>query len=156
MLQSVLNRKNRVNVVGKRLTCQKNVFQIAVIGLSVLTTLTTAHHATSFAFYHPIFHHTQHHGHDYYVRIVSVCLSAIFLSVLFFFFFLQANIYYFTSLNTRTLWFFYFKCPLKLERTPFIVNKRISAKVHCFGATAFFYNEILANIIIIYITYYIK
>lgn len=25
------------------------------------------HQATSFTYYHPIFHHTEHHGHDYYV-----------------------------------------------------------------------------------------
>ncbi|KAL5244491.1 hypothetical protein ACI65C_011901 [Semiaphis heraclei] len=44
------------------------MLQIAVIALSALTTLTTAvyHDATSYAYYHPIFHHTQHHGHDYY------------------------------------------------------------------------------------------
>ncbi|XP_015378882.1 PREDICTED: cuticle protein 19-like [Diuraphis noxia] len=44
------------------------MLQIAVIALGALTTLTSAvyHDATSYAYYHPIFHHTQHHGHDYY------------------------------------------------------------------------------------------
>ncbi|VVC25564.1 Insect cuticle protein,Chitin-binding type R&R consensus [Cinara cedri] len=44
-----------------------SLLQIAVIVLGALTTLTTAdHQATSFAYYHPIFHHTKHHGHEYY------------------------------------------------------------------------------------------
>ncbi|XP_050542338.1 cuticle protein 19-like [Daktulosphaira vitifoliae] len=43
-----------------------NILQITMIGLTTAVVFTTAHRATSFAFYHPIFHNTQKHGHDFY------------------------------------------------------------------------------------------
>lgn len=61
----------RFNDIAFVLTSSRlNLLQVVALALAVLVANTLAEHdATSYAFYHPKFHHTHHDGHDHYVSV---------------------------------------------------------------------------------------